>query len=422
MKNKNKIVLIFTLFISVATLANDADFDGYSDEKEILLGTDPNINEFRHLMPEYTGKMSPFLAAERYQSHSDKEAQAVVTPDGQFLIGLRRYSLRVARIDSDGSLSQVQVLPTSGVLPIDHNDMDVYANYHLEVSPNGKYLAVYNPTLPRNKRGRIYNSDIELYEISSQCSIAPTVSLSLKKRLVLPNQSYNSTVQSIAFSTDSRFLISSSFDGLNVYRTYDASLDLVQNISGSFGGVAVLADNLATTSNQIFRIHSRSGYLFLKSSFQEPLYGMFAPDQVHSDINTNTFYYYRKGDDYLDGAYISQFNSDGVQLKRMPDAMGSSMNIANETIVVSMEGEEYGGIRVYTNEGRLIGRSYRALDPALSQIEEVVASPNGRWLFITTNQGTYTYKGAQVAKSHGDADLDGVLDNIDDFPLDASSY
>lgn len=419
---KNALILMFSLLLSLHVFANDSDSDGYSDEKEILLGTDPNVNEFKNIMPEYTGLMSPYLKAPLYQSHSEKETQSVVTPDGNFLIGLRRYSLKIARINTNGSLSQIQTLPTSGVLPIDHNDMDIYANYHLEVSPNGKNIAVYNPTLPRNKRAGVYDSNIELYEIIQQCSNSPMASLVLKKRFVLPNQTYGSSVFSLTFSSDSRYLYSSSFDGLNVYRVHDDSLDLVQNTPGSFGFLAAIDDKLASSVGMIFNSHIGSGYLLSASSMEGSFYNMSAASSITSSAANESFWLYREGDDFFDGAYARKYDLDGNLNYNVTFPLGSDLIINDYYSIVSMQGEEYGSIRVYSNQGEYIGNSYRAMDQNLSNIEEVASTPDGKWLFITTNLGTYTYKGAQIAKLHGDADSDGVLDVSDYSPLDPNSY
>lgn len=419
---KNALILIFSLILSLNVLANDSDSDGYSDEKEILLGTDPNWNEFKNIMPEYTGLMSSYLKAPLYQSHSEKETQSVVTPDGKFLIGLRRYSLKVARINTDGSLSQIQALPTSGVLPIDHNDMDVYANYHLEVSPDGKNVVVYNPILPRNKRAGIYNSNIELYEITQQCSNSPMASLVLKKRFILPNQTYSSSVFSLTFSSDSRYLYSSSFDGLNVYRVHDDSLDLVQNIPGSFGFLAAIDDKLASSVGRIFNAHIGSGYLLSASSMEGSFYNTSAASSITSNAANKSFWMYRQGDDFFDGAYARKYDLEGNLTHNITFPLGTNLITNDYYSIVSMQGEEYGSIRVYSSQAEYIGNSYRAIDPNLSDVEEVASTPDGKWLFVTTNLGTYTYKGAQIAKLHDDADSDGVLDVSDDSPLDPNSH
>ncbi|NVK36814.1 MAG: hypothetical protein HWE18_02710 [Gammaproteobacteria bacterium] len=407
--------LIFT--ISAYSQELDSDGDGYSDDKELLLGTDPNFDEYQTRMPNYVGFGSGFLANPSSQSHSSKEAQSVITPDDKFIIGLRKYQLKAYRINTDGRLEYQTGVTTSDYISTDHNDLSAYAYYHLAMSPNGEYLAVYNPTLPRNKRVGIYNSNIELYKLTLSCSETGDISLNLIQRFFIPDQMYSYYIYSLSFSEDSKSLYTTEANGLVSYSITKDGLLEKQRIAGVGGKIALLKGKLATTSGHIFDVHSPSGFLMNKKSFDP---GVYTTDDIVANKNNNTFWAFRGGDDLLDVTYINEFSVNGEFIRKVGSVIGNSIQINSKAAYISLQDEEYGSMRVYSADGDYIGHTYKAINSHISNIEEVNSTSNGEWLFITTPTGTYTYKGAVKKKEHEDIDQDGVLDINDNYPLDSN--
>lgn len=401
---KNILAWAFLAVLPFNVFALDSDGDGYSDEKEILLGTDPNVNEYVDRLPEKLYSNNSFLNAS--QTSSPNEVSLLSILDGKFIIGRRNFKLAVM---SDAGTVVSSLNTSSFYTKSNSNLINHYATYPVAVSPDERKIVTYSPiTAIDHDAPEVGISEIELFDVSP-CSGGLTKVSVVKIMDLIPGVKFK-RVPKIIFLSDDAFLISTEL-GVFVIAIKDGGMVLSQEVSRTTKDGAFMiakSKNTVVIGGKKYRFDDDSNHVYLLNDV------ILFPGWVVEADGVGGFYTFSKNIMYM--STYQHMDENAVVDKSDANVVGDTFSNFGDGFYTTIRSQDQGSLNIYSYDG--VRHGYIFGENEVFKMQGILVAGQDKKVYLVNQSGTHAYSGFKFARKHADVDGDGVMDIDDNYPLD----